>query len=298
MVKRHKKDLGLGNGMHSHPVAAAQTPAFSPVREGDGVTDITFNRRDYTIIVAATIGFTAVALMIVFAIDYQNLMSEPENLFWVDVRNDIIIPVCIGAPTFFFFCWKLRQLALIRAKLEILASTDSMTGALNRRAFHGAVEALLAQGPPRGQAMMIIDVDHFKKINDEFGHSAGDEALIAVSETIRLCLPQGAVFGRIGGEEFALFTHADSPAVASRQAELVRAALEASAFGAERPGRSLTASIGIAFTQATASYDRLYREADLCLYAAKRAGRNRCVVTCLGEQASTDAVPERRGVAV
>ena len=273
-------------------------PAFSSAQEGADVTDIKFNRRDYAIIVTATIAFTAVALMIVFAIDYQNLMSEPEDLFWVDVRNDIINPVCIGAPTFFFFCWKLRQLALIRAKLEILASTDSMTGALNRRAFQDAVEAMRAQGAPCGQAMMIIDVDHFKKINDEFGHSSGDEALVAVSETIRLCLPQGAVFGRIGGEEFALFMHADSPAVALRQAERVRAAIEASTFGADAPGRSLTASVGVAFSQASASYDRLYREADLCLYAAKRAGRNRCIVTCLGEEAPVVTRPERRGVAV
>ncbi|MCD2175945.1 GGDEF domain-containing protein [Rhizobium sp. C4] len=235
--------------------------------------------RDYTIVVAATLAFTAAATCVTFAIDFSNLMSETGDQFWGDVRSDILNPICIGGPTFFYLFAKLRQLALTRKALERLAYTDSLTGIFNRRAFHNAVEPVLLADTPVAAAMMVIDIDHFKKVNDTFGHHAGDEALVAVTEAIKACLASEDVFGRIGGEEFAVFTRCATPGLAALQAEKLRAAVAASEFGMTLPDSGLSVSIGVAFSDVATSYEQLYREADACLYEAKQSGRNRVVVT-------------------
>lgn len=239
---------------------------------------VKLSMRDYILIVAATVGFTIVALVLVFALDYGNLMVQPSELIWLSVRNDILGPVLIGGPTFFYLFSKLRQLALTRQALERLAFTDSLTGIFNRRAFHNAVEPVLLADTPVAAAMLVIDVDHFKKVNDTFGHHTGDEALIAVSDAIKSCLPAGAVFGRIGGEEFAVFTRSATPGLAALQAEQLRAAVTASEFGRQLMPSGLTVSIGVAFNDQSTTYELLYREADACLYEAKNSGRNRVVV--------------------
>ncbi len=234
--------------------------------------------RDYMLVAAATVAFTAVATLLVFAIDYTNLMSETGDFFWADIRNDILNPVLIGGPTFFFLFSKLRQLALTREALERLAFTDSLTGIFNRRAFHNAVEPVLLSDVPVAAAMMVIDVDHFKKVNDTFGHHTGDEALIAVTEAIKGCLGEDEVFGRIGGEEFAVFTRSATAGLAALQAERLRAAVAAAEFSQTFLPTRLTVSIGVAFSDTAATYEQLYREADACLYEAKQTGRNRVVV--------------------
>lgn len=243
---------------------------------------VKLSMRDYMLIVAATTGFTIVVLLLVFALDYGNLMVQPSELIWLSIRNDILGPVLIGGPTFFFLFSKLRQLALTREALERLAFTDSLTGIFNRRAFHNAVEPILLSDTPVAAAMLVMDVDHFKKVNDTFGHHTGDEALIAVSAAIKACLPAGAVFGRIGGEEFAVFTCCATPNLAALQAEQLRAAVSASEFGRQLLPAGLTVSIGVAFCDRSTTYEQLYREADTCLYEAKNSGRNRVVVACGG----------------
>jgi diguanylate cyclase len=242
------------------------------------VKPVKLSLRDYALVVLATIGFTTAVTLLAFAIDYGNLMSETGDYFWTDVRNDILIPVSLGGPTFFYLFSKLRQLALTREALERLAFTDSLTGIFNRRAFHNAVEPILLSDTPVAVAMMVIDVDHFKKVNDTFGHHTGDEALIAVSEAIKACLPADAVFGRIGGEEFAVFARCATPELAALQAEQLRAAVSASEFGRQFLPAGLTVSIGVCFSSRATTYEQMYREADGCLYEAKESGRNRVVV--------------------
>lgn len=239
---------------------------------------VKLSMQDYVVIIAATTGFTIAALLLVFALDYGNLMVQPSDLIWLNIRNDILGPVLIGGPTFFYLFSKLRQLALTREALERLAFTDSLTGIFNRRAFHNAVEPILLSDTPVAAAMMVIDVDHFKKVNDTFGHHTGDEALIAVGQAIKSCLPADAAFGRIGGEEFAVFTRCATPALAALQAEQLRAAVSASEFGRQLLPAGLTVSIGVAFSDQATTYEQIYREADACLYEAKNSGRNRVVV--------------------
>lgn len=247
--------------------------------EDTAVKSVTLSMRDYSLIVAATTGFTIVTLLLVFALDYGNLTVQPDELIWLSVRNDILGPLLIGGPTFFYLFSKLRQLALTRQALERLAFTDSLTGIFNRRAFHNAVEPVLLSERPVAAAMMVIDVDHFKKVNDTFGHHTGDEALVAVSDAIRTSLGADDVLGRIGGEEFAVFTHCATPGLAALKAEQLRAAVAASDFGRQLGACGLTVSIGVAFSDTSTTYEQLYREADASLYEAKHSGRNRVVVS-------------------
>ncbi len=235
--------------------------------------------RDYAVIMAVTLAFTSVATLLVFAIDYTNLMAQSAEQRWRDIRSDILNPVLIGGPTFFYLFSKLRQLALTRKMLERLAFTDSLTGIFNRRAFHNAVEPVLLSDVPVAAAMMVLDVDHFKKVNDTYGHHTGDEALVAVTEAIKACLNEDEVFGRIGGEEFAVFTRCATPGLAALQAERLRAAVAASDFGNALQSSRLTISIGVAFSDTSTTYEQLYREADACLYEAKQRGRDCVVVT-------------------
>lgn len=240
---------------------------------------VKLSMRDYALIGAATTGFTIAAMLFVFALDYGNLTLQTNELFWVNVRNDILGPVLIGGPTFFCLFSKLRQLARTREALERLAFTDSLTGIFNRRAFHNAVEPVLLSDTPVAAAMIVIDIDHFKKVNDTFGHHTGDEALIAVSDAIKACLTGDEVFGRIGGEEFAVFTPCATPGLAALKAEQLRAAVSASEFGRQLLPSGLSVSIGVAFSDTATTYEQLYREADACLYEAKHSGRDRVVVT-------------------
>jgi diguanylate cyclase (GGDEF)-like protein len=160
-------------------------------------------------------------------------------------------------------------------RLGELATRDSLTGALNRRAFEQRLEAELAR-TSRTQAplsLVVLDVDHFKRINDSQGHAAGDRALLALCSAVREAKRRSDIFGRIGGEEFAIALPDTAIAGAERFAEGLREALRP-AMG----GVSLTVSLGVT-DAATAdnSVRGMLHSADLALYAAKRAGRDRVI---------------------
>jgi diguanylate cyclase (GGDEF)-like protein len=157
------------------------------------------------------------------------------------------------------------------------ASTDPLTGLLNRRAFMDAAVNLSVQQEKKGGAvtLMMFDLDHFKSINDRFGHAVGDDALRAFAASVSASLRMNDVIGRLGGEEFAAIVGADAD-IAARIAERVRAGFEA--VGIEIAGHQIgaTVSIGTATTAADRhAVEWLIARADGALYAAKKAGRNR-----------------------
>lgn len=150
------------------------------------------------------------------------------------------------------------------AELAALAVTDSLTGAYNRR--HGEeLMAPLAQGPDT-VSLIMLDLDHFKQVNDTLGHRAGDEALTQFSLEVRSLLRPGDIFARWGGEEFVVLMPCDQP-VAVARAEAMRRAVAASGI--------VTVSIGVASAAGT-DIETLLHAADGALYAAKAEGRN-CV---------------------
>jgi len=169
----------------------------------------------------------------------------------------------------------------LHGQLEILAATDALTGLLNRRRFVELAEQAFGryQRYDRPFALLIADLDHFKAVNDRFGHHAGDDVLRAFAGAlVRLMRSHDAV-GRIGGEEFAMLLPETGASGAQRVAERIAAACRQIAVPAPgRPGR-VSVSLGAATVQpADASVDDVLRRADTALYEAKRAGRDRVAV--------------------
>lgn len=192
--------------------------------------------------------------------------------------NNILIPLIIAPPFFVFLLVKLRQLAIAHDDLLVVATTDGLTSCLTRRAFaalvDGYMERLSLEAPQSG-ALLIIDVDHFKAVNDRFGHEHGDEALKSVASAIRSSVREIDLVGRIGGEEFGVFLPGLRPTLAAAIAERIRTAVDALAFRPLGETCSLSVSVGGTTFEQKASFTELFRQADERLYAAKHQGRNR-----------------------
>ncbi|CAM5765647.1 GGDEF domain-containing protein [Bosea minatitlanensis] len=169
-----------------------------------------------------------------------------------------------------------RNLSAAHAVTVEKARRDGMTGLLNRGSFLAAVREMMAG--TRAGALLLVDADHFKQINDRFGHPVGDEALQGLAEAIAGALEAGHLAGRLGGEEFAVYL----PGVATGEARRIAAKIIETvrrlrvAVSAEE-AISLTVSIGGATQAGGVTLNELIAEADEQLYRAKMMGRNRAV---------------------
>lgn len=165
-----------------------------------------------------------------------------------------------------------------RYERELLhqATVDDLTGLYNRRHFMRLVQNYSVQAGA-GMALLLFDIDDFKLINDTYGHIAGDQALVDLSQKILQVYHDNGVAGRVGGEEFAVCFFAGSEAEALEEAENFRATLSEHIVPlGEGNSIQLTVSIGIAFTERSdVTFEDLYREADEALYLSKASGKNR-----------------------
>ncbi|MBO1017171.1 GGDEF domain-containing protein [Achromobacter sp. SD115] len=169
------------------------------------------------------------------------------------------------------------------ADLAALAETDFLTGLLNRRAFHARAEALRASLDEPGQMLTLIvfDIDHFKRINDSYGHAGGDNVLVAVAQACHQTWRRSDIVARIGGEEFAVLCTVRSSAQASAMAQSMRRRIERLSVPLDgRTIESITSSFGVVCAPADEihDFDALLKQADELLYRAKASGRN-CVIT-------------------
>lgn len=174
-----------------------------------------------------------------------------------------------------------------RAEREVmaLAMTDALTGALNRRAFMERAEKELALALRSGlpMALLMLDLDHFKRINDEYGHAVGDAVLVEAASRIRRRLRRQDSFGRYGGEEFCILLPATDADGALALAETLRNELSARPVEVGRQGVSVTVSLGVTVCTAGCAaclpdFGRILEDADRALYQAKGGGRNCTVV--------------------
>jgi diguanylate cyclase (GGDEF)-like protein len=161
--------------------------------------------------------------------------------------------------------------------LTIQANHDALTGLANRVAFHARLQAALTRPDRRDgtQAVLFVDLDDFKDVNDELGHAAGDEVLRAVAARLSDAVRPGDLVARLGGDEFALLLEGvDDPDVAF---DIGRRAVAALATEVSVAGTTVRvgASAGLALRYDTSDSDSLMREADIAMYAAKRQGKNR-----------------------
>lgn len=196
--------------------------------------------------------------------------------------NNVVIPLLVAPPFFYLLLSKLRALSVAHHRLEVVASTDGLTSCLNRAAFATLVEAYLERfdgDPEHGKgALLIIDVDNFKAVNDTYGHDHGDDALRLIAEAIRQNLRDRDLVGRLGGEEFCVFLPSASETQSRQVAERIRQSVQEVKFLPNGDVCTLTVSVGGAAFCKASSFSILYREADQRLYAAKRAGRNQVAV--------------------
>lgn len=181
-----------------------------------------------------------------------------------------------------------------RSDLELrsLAMTDFLTKAMNRRAFTECVEQQMALAQRTGLplALLMIDVDHFKQINDGHGHAAGDSVLVEIARVIGTSIRKQDTLGRYGGEEFGVLLPSTDQAGAMVVAEKLRDAVESMRCRVKSGNISVTISIGVTVCHATCanfSYDldKFLADADSALYQAKHGGRNRTAVVPVGSVA-------------
>jgi diguanylate cyclase (GGDEF)-like protein len=185
----------------------------------------------------------------------------------------------------------LRNLAIA----ELRAATDALTGLPNKRAVTDTTKRMIAQAQRTLSplALVTLDLDHFKEVNDRHGHPIGDQALAAVGAALRAAIRDSDFAGRNGGEEFAVLLPDTNAGGAYEAAEKIRGAI-----GAIRlPGvdLTLTASLGVAvYPDHASTYERLERLADSALYLAKRNGRDQVEIATTGGAFDTDSVPGGR----
>lgn len=165
----------------------------------------------------------------------------------------------------------IKELDAKDAKLLEQANNDALTKIYNRHVFNQDIEKMNPQRKNIGQFLMIIDIDHFKNVNDSYGHSTGDNVLIQLSEIISKSIREHDKFYRIGGEEFAIITLHATLNDAFEFAERLRNEIKASSF--EKIG-SLIVSIGISQLTQDDTGTKLFDRADRALYDAKENGRD------------------------
>ncbi|MBX9458802.1 MAG: GGDEF domain-containing protein [Rhizobium sp.] len=180
---------------------------------------------------------------------------------------------------------KSREMEDIRKELDEykrIANTDSLTRLNNRRAFDDRIAAIYdSQRGRTTTALIVCDIDHFKRINDTFGHPVGDKILATVANIIKTNVRRDAFVARTGGEEFAVILDLTTPEDVMMIAERIRKSLETTPFKNSRTGVNygpVTLSLGVCMADQTEDPHDLYLKSDIALYCAKNAGRNRSLL--------------------
>ena len=215
-------------------------------------------------------------------------------VWWGNARNPVpysgnaqaTLTVGLLYLAVFFHVYANRSLSYFKRmreanqRLHFLAHHDALTGVLNARAYADQAQRHMTLARRQGApcAVLFVDLDHFKRVNDTHGHAAGDVVLRSVAETLTQRLRSSDVLGRVGGEEFcALLPHTDL-AAALRVAEGLREAVEALRPDIGTQRLCITASIGVACDPGTGSLQSIQHAADEAMYRAKAQGRNRVSV--------------------
>jgi diguanylate cyclase (GGDEF)-like protein len=228
------------------------------------------NARGLTRYVAAV---TALCVAIALAVDVTNqlvfFVDWPTCLRSWSITTVLVLALAIPISRVI----GKAQLELYRAKqiAEALGRTDQLTGLANRRAL---MEEVAAERP-EALALVIVDIDRFKRVNDSYGHLAGDEVIRSVAEAMAAELGEFGLVARVGGEEFALLASAAPAEIVEQRLAAFRERVAATPVLTQGHAVRVTISGGVAVRRAGESFEQLYSAADGALYAAKAAGRNR-----------------------
>lgn len=230
---------------------------------------------------AAGIAVTVVSLASIFVANAY--LREP---FSVNALTTVTLTLVFSSIFFHFYNRRAYRfyVGMVEANRQFreLAATDPLTGLMNARAYYALCNQLIPGALRAGApfAVLFVDIDHFKRINDTYGHAAGDEVLREVADCIRKSIRHSDVSARIGGEEFSVFLPAADQVGAAKLAEKLRANIEElRPMIAGREKIRVTASIGLASSQVHhLAIEHIQRDADIAMYQAKQQGRNRVTV--------------------
>ncbi|MBP0615969.1 GGDEF domain-containing protein [Jiella mangrovi] len=194
----------------------------------------------------------------------------------------------VGAlPYLAYLAFRVSSLYADNDGLMRAAMTDRLTGVLNRQGFDQKfrrhLRGLVGQ-TDRGLMLLIIDADHFKRINDRLGHPVGDIALKKIAGTVKKLVRDGDAVGRLGGEEFVVSLPCGTCEQGEMVAERLRTAINRLYVGSGTKGTQLSVSIGGVFMRTPQPFERVYEAADANLYRSKEGGRNRCTITPVAAQ--------------
>ena len=205
-------------------------------------------------------------------------LNPPADIIQPDTVNYLYVLLSGMQPLFLSIGFLLLYNETLQRELHLLARVDTLTGVKNRLALTESATRMLSQAQRAGRSMsvLMIDADHFKSINDRFGHGGGDKVLLALVDSIRATLRAGDVIGRIGGEEFVVLAPDTNLEQALVLAERIRGTVETTPLLVDGHLLQLTVSIGAATAEpGVDEVGALLQRADAALYAAKHAGRNR-----------------------
>lgn len=198
--------------------------------------------------------------------------------------SSVLVPVFLSAVLFYMALNVALALMLFRRKevhLRFLARHDALTGLLNRYSLdeYAAREIARAKRGDHGLSLVVLDLDNFKQVNDQYGHAAGDQVLVQAAGRIHEVVREGDITFRVGGEEFLVLLPGADRGVAGRVAERVRQVLVGQPFEFQDQTMTVSTSVGVVtFDPIKDDWDSMLRRADQALYRAKDRGRNRVEV--------------------
>lgn len=199
-------------------------------------------------------------------------LGLPLGVALLGIAIAFFIPLLIAPPIAYIALSIVRLLHETIARVDDHMRHDGLTGVLNRSHFLDRVRAY-----PEACSLMILDVDHFKRINDTFGHAAGDEVLRMLAHAVQEVVGTRGLVGRLGGEEFAVFLPGANADIALLEAEAIRLAVSALGMVVEGRQVGITISIGCTSHNPSLPIGATLKRADGLLYEAKQQGRN-CVM--------------------
>lgn len=261
-----RKNIHNTEGMEQIASDLLANPSTTTIRE--------YSQKDKSLIVMSTY---------IPEFDWFLIVEHNQSQGMQEINSNLFRNVLIGlAVTILVIIINVLMINHFQGKLEQMAITDDMTGLGNRRFFIWQAKREVSLSSRSGQplSLLMLDIDHFKMVNDRYGHEAGDYVLKKVSDILKSTLREGDHCGRMGGEEFAVLLPQTSTESAGSVAERIRVLIEGTPVFTPTGSCSVTISVGVATCLDPAmDFDTLMRKADAAMYQAKREGRNKvCMV--------------------
>ncbi len=233
-----------------------------------------------------------VAVFASVAISYLILETFSQGIGDIGLVAAIVAPLVLGGPMVFYMSLKHHELELAYQRLEAAAARDSLTNCFHHGAFVEAVTTHLSREDIPGGALLVVDADHFKSINDRFGHASGDTALKLIVASIRAVIRPHDVLGRLGGEEFGVFLPGATMDQARAIADTIRLSVKTIEFDAGEQTCMLSVSIGGGVFADRIQFNELFRIADARLYKVKQSGRNATDIVMVPPRPANQAQPQ------